>query len=95
MHGNCRIYWTCNFRAQGIYILQLMAVCIFKLLFWLFFAYLLANLLFSEFYLSTERYEGVESESAQRCKARLERYRRTAERAVGYCHFVIFEFVCL
>lgn len=28
-----------------------------------------------------ERYEGVEGESAQRCKARLERHRRTAERA--------------
>ncbi|VVA09759.1 PREDICTED: auxilin [Prunus dulcis] len=29
-----------------------------------------------------ERYEGVEGESAQRCKARLERHARTAERAV-------------
>lgn len=31
---------------------------------------------------NTEKSEGVEGESAQRCKARLERYRRTAERAV-------------
>jgi hypothetical protein len=29
-----------------------------------------------------ERSEGVEGESPQRCKARLERHRRTAERAV-------------
>eukprot|EP00257_Ricinus_communis_P017740 XP_015576256.1 auxilin-like protein 1 [Ricinus communis] len=29
----------------------------------------------------TEGFEGVEGESAQRCRARLERYRRTAERA--------------
>ncbi|GMN29412.1 hypothetical protein TIFTF001_002419 [Ficus carica] len=28
-----------------------------------------------------ERYEGIEGESAQRCKARMERHRRTAERA--------------
>ncbi|KAK9285928.1 hypothetical protein L1049_025130 [Liquidambar formosana] len=30
---------------------------------------------------NTEKFEGVEGESAQRCKARLERYRRTAERS--------------
>ena len=30
---------------------------------------------------NTEKSEGVEGESAQRCKARLERYRRTADRA--------------
>lgn len=31
---------------------------------------------------NTERSEEIEGESAQRCKARLERHRRTAERAV-------------
>lgn len=36
----------------------------------------------SEASYNTEKSEGVEGESAQRCKARLERYQRTAERAV-------------
>lgn len=37
-----------------------------------------------------ERYEGVEGESAQRCKARLERHRRTAERAVRDVKYLQF-----
>lgn len=32
--------------------------------------------------INAERSDGIEGESAQRCKARLERHRRTAERAV-------------
>ena len=35
----------------------------------------------------TERPEGVEGESAQRCKARLERHQRTTERAVRFSSF--------
>lgn len=49
-----------------------------------------------------ERSEGVEGESPQRCKARLERHRRTAERAVWFSSYRVNsnqlltskEFVC-
>lgn len=44
---------------------------------------------------NTEKSEGVEGESAQRCKARLERYRRTADRAVYFILFFNMGIFCL